>query len=238
MSCIFEMSLPLCKGCTTRRDCWCCDKMGDWIRDRIDIEQHGDLISRSALLDAMRDTEFTTYFPLDEIDSVIDCAPAVDAIEVVRCKDWQKQFQIGTGGRTMKTPEEIKKALECCSDADGFDGDCIKCPYKCEQWCGDKSKIDALAYIRQLEATQPKWISVEERLPEPNTIVLLIAHGWEPQLVYIGKLEKVESERSWLTGLVSKASEWTVYGFSYLKEPIVTHWMPLPSMPEPQKEDA
>lgn len=51
----------------------------------------------------------------------------------------------------MKTPEEIKKALECCSDVDGFDGDCIKCPYKGEQWCGDKSKIDALSYIQRLE---------------------------------------------------------------------------------------
>ena len=115
-----------------------------------------------------------------------------------------------------------------------------------------KLSQDALAYIHQLEnhigeltekvaqleAAQPKWISVEERLPELNTTVLLIAHGWESQLVYIGKLEKVESEESWLTGLVSKASEWTVYGFSYLREPIVTHWMPLPSMPEPQKEDA
>ena len=46
----------------------------------------GDLISRSALLDAMRDTEFTTYFPLDEIDSVIDCAPAVDAEPVRHTK--------------------------------------------------------------------------------------------------------------------------------------------------------
>lgn len=98
--------------------------------------------------------------------------------------------------------------------------------------------LDAADTIEALEAAQPKWISVEERLPEPNTTVLLIAHGWEPQLVYIGELKKVESEKSWLTGLVSKASEWTVYGFSYLKEPIVTHWMPLPSMPEPQKEDA
>ena len=97
---------------------------------------------------------------------------------------------------------------------------------------------DAADTIEALEAAHPKWISVEDRLPEPNTTVLLIAHGWEPQLVYIGKLEKVESEKSWLTGLVSKASEWTVYGFSYLKEPIVTHWMPLPSMPEPPEEEA
>ena len=98
--------------------------------------------------------------------------------------------------------------------------------------------LDAADTIEALEAAQPKWISVEERLPEPNTTVLLIAHGWESQLVYIGKLEKVESEKSWLTGLVSKASEWTVYGFSYLKEPIVTHWMPLTSMPEPPEEEA
>ena len=148
----------------------------------------------------------------------------------------------------MKTPYEIKKELEICSSR----GDCAKCPYPEGECFSDLVEKDAHGYILQLEnhigeltekvelleAAQPKWISVEERLPEPNTTVLLIAHGWEPQLVYIGELKKVESEKSWLTGLVSKASEWMVYGFSYLKEPIVTHWMPLPSMPEPQKEDA
>ena len=147
----------------------------------------------------------------------------------------------------MKTPDEIKKWLECCTHVT-----CNGCPYDEDGCATSQQIIDALEYIQQLEyrigeltgkvaqleAAQPKWISVEERLPEPNTTVLLIAHGWESQLVYIGKLEKVESERSWLTGLVSKASEWTVYGFSYLKEPIVTNWMPLPSMQEPQKEDA
>ena len=144
----------------------------------------------------------------------------------------------------MKTPDEIKKWLECCTHVT-----CSGCPYDEDGCATSQQIIDALEYIQQLEyrigeltgkvaqleAAQPKWISVEERLPEPNTTVLLIAHGWEPELVYIGKLEKVESERSWLTGLVSKASEWTVYGFSYLKEPIVTHWMPIPQMP---KEDA
>lgn len=145
----------------------------------------------------------------------------------------------------MKTPDEIKKWLECCTQVT-----CNGCPYDEDGCATSQQIIDALDYIQQLEnhigeltekvaqleEAQPKWISVEERLPDPNTTVLLIAHGWEPQLVYIGKLEKVESTKSWLTGLVSKASEWTVYGFSYLKEPIVTHWAPLPSMPDPQKE--
>ena len=52
----------------------------------------------------------------------------------------------------MKTPDEIKKGLECCADLQGYDADCLNCPYTGEQWCGDKSKADALSYIQQLEA--------------------------------------------------------------------------------------
>ena len=49
---------------------------------------NNDLISRAALFDAMRDEEFQTFVPLDEIDAVIDKAPAVDA-EVVRHGRWK-----------------------------------------------------------------------------------------------------------------------------------------------------
>lgn len=131
----------------------------------------------------------------------------------------------------MKTPEDIKKALECCSDADGFDGDCIKCPYKGEQWCGDKSKIDALAYIQQLEnqigeltekvaqleAVQPKWISVEDRLPE---------HTVTPCLIYADG----DMEMACWTHDKYELAWWFFVDGEY--ETGVTHWMPLPEPPK------
>ena len=54
----------------------------------------------------------------------------------------------------MKTPEEIKKGLECCT-APMLAHD--SCPYKADRnpfevICKDRVMDDALAYIRQLEA--------------------------------------------------------------------------------------
>ena len=51
-----------------------------------------------------------------------------------------------------RTPEEIKKGLECCMGV----ADCLACPYKKEYSDGSKSCVetstkDALAYIQQLE---------------------------------------------------------------------------------------
>lgn len=80
---------------------------------------------------------------------------------------------------------------------------------------------------------ESKWISVKDRMPEPCVDVLLIVHGWNDREIYVGSLKRVEAEKSWLTGLEMKASDWTIWGFSYLKEPVVTHWMPIP---EPPKE--
>ena len=72
-------------------------------------------------------------------------------------------------------------------------------------------------------------ISVNDRLPDDEQEVLVIAHGWDGRLVYVGSHKRVEAQKSWLTGITNKSSEWSLWGWSYLKEPMVTHWMPLPS---------
>ena len=147
----------------------------------------------------------------------------------------------------MKLPEEIKKGLAYCDSRDHMLNGCAGvCPYWCDKYgChSTEMKIDALAYIRQLEQriveadkTYSHWISVKERLPEPDQEVLLIAHGWKGQLLYIGRLHHEEAETSWLTGITTMESEWRINGWSYLKTPLVTHWMPLPELPELPKEE-
>lgn len=144
----------------------------------------------------------------------------------------------------MKLPEEIKKGLAYCDSRDHMLNGCAGvCPYWCDKYgChSTEMKIDALDYIRQLEQriveadkTYSHWISVKERLPEPDQDVLLVAHGWKGRLLYIGRLHHVEAETSWLTGITSMESEWRINGWSYLKTPLVTHWMQLP---EPPKEE-
>lgn len=63
-----------------------------------------DLISRAALYDAMREKEWQNWPPLDEIDAVIEKAPAVDDVEVVRHGEW-----IGHGSRTTLKCSECGK---------------------------------------------------------------------------------------------------------------------------------
>jgi hypothetical protein len=81
------------------------------------------------------------------------------------------------------------------------------------------------------------WISVKDKLPEPEQDVLVIAHGWSGRLLYIGSYQRMEAETSWLTGVTSKASDWLLWGWSYLREPEVTHWMPLPEPPTSARMD-
>lgn len=109
----------------------------------------------------------------------------------------------------MKTPDEIKKGLYCCSHLCG----CLEgCPYEADGSCenADGVERDALAYIQQLEAKVPKWISVKESLPEKHRRVLGVYCMGVFEMYYDGKYWRID-EMSFDT---------------------VTHWMPLPEPPE------
>ena len=126
-----------------------------------------------------------------------------------------------------RTPEEIKETLKRCHMRVAS---CKGCAYwECRE-CENKHALDALAYIEALEMYtvlhriasdvliegKPKWISVEDRLPEEKESVLVhYTDGWMPIAFLLdGKWHQSGGETSWLS---------------------VTHWMPLP---EPPKEDA
>lgn len=64
----------------------------------------------------------------------------------------------------MKTPDEIKKGLECCQGA----VKCEECPYEteCDLPFGDDNKADALAYIQQLEADNARLTRCIENMTD------------------------------------------------------------------------
>ena len=96
----------------------------------------------------------------------------------------------------------------------------------------DYSFEDVADYLISNGVTVQEWISVDDRLPGDEQDVLVIAHGWDGRLVYVGSHKRVEAQKSWLTGITNKSSEWLLWGWSYLKEPMVTHWMPMPEPPK------
>ena len=128
----------------------------------------------------------------------------------------------------MKTSDEIKKGLECCAKAS--EEACKHCPYcnDCDIFEACNLYRDALAYINQLEARVPKWISVKDRLPDPSTYVLALT---APGALSVGQnvivadyIHPKREER----GVFVIA--YTTYADQYILP--VTHWMPLPEMPK------
>lgn len=116
----------------------------------------------------------------------------------------------------MKTPEEIKKALECCGMMD--DDGCCKCPYN-DGACDFQLDHDAFEYIQQLEDRihclinmMPEWISVKERLPENGGIYLCCLNSEFRTICYFDGGQWDDTENAYVTHLV-------------------THWMPLPNLP-------
>ena len=121
----------------------------------------------------------------------------------------------------MRTPEEIKKGLEICRGK--CTGNKPHCPYdKYVNGCEDALNRDALAYIQKLEAQQPRWISVGERLPEDADRVYVALRGGAGG-VYIAQYFENKCQ--------PQADYW-ILDNDWEGPASPTHWMPLPQPPE------
>lgn len=119
----------------------------------------------------------------------------------------------------MKTPEDIKKALECCV----YHGSCKTCCayFGGEGKCIGRLERDALSYIWQLEnqiadlgKKVPRWIDVDERLPEGDGKYIVCTTKGS---VYCAKFSNRHAPY-----------------FHTDMNTHIAHWMP---MPEPPKEE-
>lgn len=122
----------------------------------------------------------------------------------------------------MRTPEEIKKGLEYCSEKAKRKTNCSECIYFNDPrgWCSTAITKDALDYIQQLEAQQPRWISVGERLPENGQKIIAAFRGSSGWVV---------DQARYAYGEFDFASWVNVLGDN------ITHWMPMP--PKPKEEE-
>ena len=133
----------------------------------------------------------------------------------------------------MKTPEEIKRVLDMCHcDYE----ECDTCSLA--DLCNEKAQ--GLAYIqqleqdnaqkderiRQLEQRVPRWISVEERLPEHW-------HMDDKDRTLINYLVYSPDYGVDVGNYIKSAKRWVCMGLPMN----VTHWMPLPEPPEEEKHE-
>lgn len=118
------------------------------------------------------------------------------------------------------TEKEIAQALRCCAE-----GECKDCAmHEDKQRCQENLLDKAAEVIELLTAENaalrekvPRWISVEERRPEPGKRVLA-TDG-----VFVGEAYR------------TSADTWRRYDGIAMRDclgSIVTHWLPLPEAPE------
>lgn len=128
------------------------------------------------------------------------------------------------------TKEQLVHGLRYCS-AVGMCDDCALSTIQKEfgaPFCDDRLKSDAAdlieaqaAEIEKLKAQVPRWIPVEERLPESDGDVLLIVNG---------KVDNVTLIDAYELGSFSKSEGWILEMWPEWENPKVTHWVPLPGV--------
>ena len=118
---------------------------------------------------------------------------------------------------------------------------CIQSEYASDE-LSDWLEVAKVMLEEVPSADRPQeWIPCSERLPETdntneiNEFDVLLAvrpkkHPERTPQVYIGKLRPVEGDDGsgnfW--GVKTASCEWTIWGWSYFREPEVLAWMPLP----------
>ena len=121
----------------------------------------------------------------------------------------------------MKKHDNIKKGLECriLGSDENCDHKCSTCQLFVPGYKFSEIYKGALSLIQQLEAQVPKWISVEERLPEKTITACLVYADGRTQVADW-------THDKW-------GEDWWFYVDGEY-DPEITHWMP---MPEPPKEE-
>lgn len=136
----------------------------------------------------------------------------------------------------METSELVKALRDCTNKCD-----CATCEYRnvSDKFWG-KFCFDVLtdraadriekqdAEIKALRDKVPEWIPVSERLPEPEKMVLLIVSGKIKNISFVDAydLGEFDTDEGWI---LEMWPEW--------KDHKVTHWMPLPELPEEEKHE-
>jgi hypothetical protein len=113
----------------------------------------------------------------------------------------------------VKTPDDIKKGLECCNK-----GNCKECPYRESEHidCQEQMLKDARAYIEQLEANQHRWRSPKSEPPDVD--MFFAVTKFDPEIrIYKKNLIDQHYTAEWLN----------------IRNDILW-WMPVPDVP---KED-
>lgn len=123
-----------------------------------------------------------------------------------------------------KTPEEIKKGMKLCKPiwkGDHWKTCDEKCPYRNEgSLCREMLNSDALALIQRLEAEVPKWISVDESMPDG--FVPVLGHIIDAfNFPHVRECYRVED----------------AFYFPELRDiHTISHWMPLPELPKEEEK--